>query len=513
MTRSLPLATLTVCVLLSAAAEPPKPKPAPTPAEARLMRDVSANDLRGMLSFLSSDLLEGRDTPSRGLDLAAEYIASEFRRAGLDPGGDDGYFQTAPFEQVTPVKDGFSLSLTHDGETAAAGPQDVSLSTVDALDLDNAPVFKLDLTDKAAVSAAKPEQVDGRVVVMQSQRRGMPGAAAAFALLQESKPALLVMVGEESMGAGGGGQRLVDPSHPAGEGMFSVPRILVKSGPIVELLKALPTGDAKTTATVHIAAPLTAPVKLRNVVAILRGSDPVRKDTCVMVTAHYDHVGMKPGGEGDRIFNGANDDGSGTVSVVEIARAFAASQVRPRRTVVFVAFFGEEKGDLGSHYYGTHSVFPIANTVADINLEQVGRTDSTEGPQLNNASLTGFGYSTVGDVLVKAGALTGVKIYKHPKNSDLYFSRSDNQALADVGVPAHTLCVAFDYPDYHGVGDEWPKVNYENMAKIDRTVALALLMLADDPSTPRWNPKEPKAARYLKAWRKEHPPAPEPVGR
>src|SRR5487761_2752055 len=143
MTLKLPLAMLTMSALLSAASQPAKPKSVLTAAEKQLMRGISASDLRGMLSFLSSDLLEGRDTPSRGLDLAAEYIASEFRRAGLDPGGDDGYFQIALFDQVTAVKDGFSLSLLHDGQAAAAGPQDVGLSTGQALDLDNTAVFKL----------------------------------------------------------------------------------------------------------------------------------------------------------------------------------------------------------------------------------------------------------------------------------------------------------------------------------------------------------------------------------
>jgi len=96
-------------------------------------------------------------------------------------------------------------------------------------------------------------------------------------------------------------------------------------------------------------------------------------------------------------------------------------------------------------------VFPIDKTVADINLEQVGRTDSSEGPQIANASLTGFDYSDVGTILEAAGKLTGIKVYKHEQNSDAFFDRSDNQALADQGVPAHTLCTAFVYPDYHGV--------------------------------------------------------------
>ena len=220
-----------------------------------------------------------------------------------------------------------------------------------------------------------------------------------------------------------------------------------------------------------------------------------------MVTAHYDHVGMR-GAEGtDRIFNGANDDGSGTVSVVEIASALATLKERPRRSILFATFFGEEKGLLGSRYYGKHPIIPVEKTVADINLEQVGRTDDSEGPQINRASMTGFGYSGVSTAFVEAGKAEGVEVVKHPRNSDDFFGRSDNQALADLGVPAHTLCVAFVYPDYHAAADHWDKVDYANMARIDRVVARALLMMADDPQEPKWDASNPKAARYLKAWK------------
>ena len=94
-----------------------------------------------------------------------------------------------------------------------------------------------------------------------------------------------------------------------------------------------------------------------------------------------------------------------------------------------------------------------------------------------------------------------MKVYRHPTNSDAYFGASDNQALADLGVPAHTLCVAYQYPDYHGAADHWDKVDYANMAKVDRMVARALLTIADDPNEPRWDESNPKAARYLKAWK------------
>jgi Zn-dependent M28 family amino/carboxypeptidase len=140
---------------------------------------------------------------------------------------------------------------------------------------------------------------------------------------------------------------------------------------------------------------------------------------------------------------------------------------RPKRSILFVAFFGEELGLRGSRFYARHPIFPIEKTIANINLEQVGRTDSSEGPQTATATLTGFDYSDVGKVFEGAGELTGIRVYKHPVNSDYYFSRSDNQALADLGVPAHTVCVAFSYPDYHRPGDHWDKIDYENMARME----------------------------------------------
>ena len=191
------------------------------------------------------------------------------------------------------------------------------------------------------------------------------------------------------------------------------------------------------------------PAKVRNVIGMLRGSDPVLRDTYVLVTAHYDHLGLGTG-SGDQIFNGANDDGSGTVSVIELASAFAAQKVRPKRSIVFMTVFGEEHGLVGSRYYGAHPLVPLDKTVAGINLEQVGRTDDSEGPQLRAAAVTGFDYSDVGTVLREAGELTGTRISKHPLNSDRYFAFSDNQALADQGVPAHTISVAYEFPDYHG---------------------------------------------------------------
>ncbi|MET0288728.1 MAG: M28 family peptidase, partial [Pseudoxanthomonas sp.] len=191
-----------------------------------------------------------------------------------------------------------------------------------------------------------------------------------------------------------------------------------------------------------------------------------------------------------------------TVSVIELARAFAAQKVRPKRSIVFMTVFGEEHGLVGSRYYGAHPLVPVADTVANINLEQVGRTDDSEGPQVRAAAVTGADYSEVGDILRKAGERTGTRISRHPVNSDRYFSKSDNQALADLGVPAHTLSVAYAFPDYHGPADTWDKIDYANMAAIDRTVALAVSMIANSPTAPRWNADNPNAAKYVEAAQK-----------
>jgi Zn-dependent M28 family amino/carboxypeptidase len=319
-------------------------------------------------------------------------------------------------------------------------------------------------------------------------------------------PALLISVDRSgAAGRGLGGNRLVDPESSGQPGGGSgMPLMTVFDPRLVKVLDALKADDTSARLTVRWAAPDERPVQLRNVAGILRGSDRALADTYVIVSAHYDHLGARSPAGGDSIFNGANDDGSGTVSVMELASALATLKQRPKRSIVFIAWFGEEKGLLGSRYYARHPLFPIEKTVAMVNFEQLGRTDSTEGPQLNNATLTGFDYSDMGSIFKAAGEKTGISVYKHEKNSDGYFGASDNQAMADQGVPAHTLCVAFNYSDYHGAGDHWEKVDYDNMAKVDRMAALAVWMIADNTEAPKWNESNPKTERYVKSWKARH---------
>jgi peptidase M28-like protein len=477
---------------------------------------ISADSLRGHLSFIASDALEGRNTPSRGLDIAAEYIAAQFRRAGLEPAGNDGYFQYANWALAERNMDDFELKIHNGKEAIKVSKDQVSVPTEGALNLARAGVVKVDPKDAAMIASLKPEQIEGKVVMTElpdfrredrSRWMELYRAQNEFtAKMTALKAALILSVDRlNAVGSSAGQGRLIDPEdrrEPAAT--MTATLITVHDPNVVNFYDAMKPGVSLAEVALKLSAPVEKSVRLRNVIGLLRGSDAALKDTYVLVTAHYDHLGMRPGKSGDNIFNGANDDGSGAVSVIELASALATLKERPKRSMIFMTFFGEEKGLLGSRYYGRHPMFPIERTVADVNLEQVGRTDSDEGPQLSNASMTGFDFSDVGLIFKAAGEMTGVTIYKHERNSDAFFGRSDNQALADQGVPAHTLCVAYVYPDYHGLGDHWDKIDYANMAKVDRSVALGLTMIANNTQEPKWNEANPKAARYAKAWKERH---------
>jgi len=446
-----------------------------TPQMQSTMDHISAQSLRGHLSFIASDLLEGRSTPSRGLDLAAEYIASQFRRAGLEPVGDDGYFQTATLIQREPNWDGFEMTVTSGAKTIRIDKSEAYLVPESALNLRDVPIVVADQDTPRELTRGK--------VVFAANPRGRGNF---------DQPAL-VIANSANLPTG---PQIRDPEAGPGRGAMNV----VNKPELAAFLKDNP--DARV--SIHMARSIEKPVKVHNVAGLLRGSDPKLSDTYVMLTAHYDHLGTRATGD-DKIFNGANDDGSGTVSVVEIAGALAALEKHPARSILFVTFFGEELGLVGSRYYGRHPLVPLEKTIADLNLEQLGRTDDTEGPQVGTATVTGYDFSELTGILADAGKIAGIKVYKNEQASDPYFSRSDNQALADVGVPAHTLGVAFDFPDYHKVGDHWEKIDYGNMAKVDRAVALALLHLASDAPPPKWNESNPKAKKYVDAAKKLHP--------
>jgi len=477
-----------------------------TPQIQAALDHVSANSLRGHLSFIASDLLEGRGSPSRGLDLAAEYIAAQFRGAGLEPAGDDGYYQTAEMIEVEPPKNGFEMSIADGEHVIALKSDEVTAKFHTPLEISGAGIYKLDGRDETAMKELRPEDVSGRVVV--TELPDFSGAIASNAVhrfgalvgaIERAKPLLTLMLSRD--GIAELNTRLVTAEDGKSAERL---RMIVRDSEAIRWYESLRPGVTRAVLRLRVPEAKETHVKLRNVIGLLRGSDPALKDTYVLLTAHYDHLGMRPEGPGDRIFNGANDDGSGTVSVIELASALATLQPRPKRSIVFMTFFGEEEGTLGSHYYADHPVFPIEKTVADVNLEQVGRTDAIDGPKLAQGTFTGGDYSDLPGVFRKAGTRTGVRVLNDKENGGSFFARSDNLPLAEKGVPAHTLAVALEFSDYHQTGDKWQKIDYDNMAKVDRMLALGLIMLADNPHPTRWNESLPQTEKYVEAWRERH---------
>ena len=218
-----------------------------------------------------------------------------------------------------------------------------------------------------------------------------------------------------------------------------------------------------------------------NVIGVLRGSDPALANEVVVVGAHFDHVGIRPAVNGDSIANGADDDGSGTVAVMEAARIIAAGP-RPKRTIVFAAFTGEESGLLGIRWYVEHPIVPLERHVADVQVEMIGRPDTAAGGP-GKAWLTGFERSTMGATLAAAG----LPVIADPRPSQNFFSRSDNIAFARLGVVAHTLSSFGLHGEYHTVNDEVELVDFTHMTEMVNLVARSVRIIADGPRL-QWNP-------------------------
>ncbi len=481
--------------------------------EAKTVLDrISSRSLKGHVYFLASDLLEGRDTPSAGLNIAAEYIATNFERMGLTPAGDDGFFQKARVLVREQANSGIEMTLHRGGEDFRIPPGEIRVQLPGNLDLRRAPMTYVDELDVSAAQALTAETISGRVVVMpipntkgleQKKREELHEQSHKLLdMLRKLKPAVVLYVYDTENPVRRDSVRVVsDPDANPDSNDWTVVRVYDER--FYKQLKSAKSA-ADTLLSVHLPAMTESTSTVRNVAGVITGSDPILKNTYVLVTAHYDHVGVRPDGEGDRIFNGANDDASGVASVLELAAAIAQSGYRPKRSIVFMTYFGEEKGLFGSRYYARHPLFPLKSTVADLNLEQLGRTDADGSLQVGSATLTGFGYSDLTEVIQAAGAATGIRIYDSGKNGDTYYSRSDNQALADRGVPSHTILTSFMFPDYHKESDHADKLDYNNLEKVDRMIALTLLLIADNPLPPKWKQAEPKAGKYLKAWEQEH---------
>ena len=221
--------------------------------------------------------------------------------------------------------------------------------------------------------------------------------------------------------------------------------------------------------------------ELKNVVGVLRGSDPELAKQALIFTAHLDHIGIA-NTTGDAINNGADDDASGVTAVLTLADAYTALTQKPKRSVIFMTFWGEEKGLLGSRHYASDPTWPLDDTIANLNLEMLGRPEP--GAQ-GKVWMTGWDQSDLGTLLKQGAQRAGVLVFEHPRYSGFLYRQSDNWSFVEKGVIGHSFSAGSLHSDYHKPSDEWERLRLDHMTQVIRGLFLGSLPIANGEVTPK----------------------------
>jgi len=469
---------------------PPPTEAAPAPAAIDAAEaTITAEDARAHVAFLASDELRGRDTPSPGLERAADYIAERFRALGLEPAGDDGsYMQRYPITEVT--LDTIAARLTLDGAegTALVYGTDFFVFPAPADSVAAEAVF---LGPMRALMDPPPA-VEGRIAIVvldlqagtdflvAPRRAADAGARGVLYVL----PGLVPPVAVRQIAVAAREQAFDLPLPTFGVTWANAQALLEAGGLERSALGAPPPEPAHLAGTLRMVAPASrTEARVPNVAGIVRGSDPELRDEYVVLTAHFDHVGVgAPNAQGDSIYNGADDDASGTAVVLEVAEALAALAEPPARSVLFLAVSGEEKGLLGSRWFAEHPTVPIEDIVANVNMDMVGRNEPDR--------LIGVGkeYTELGPLAERIAADNpdlGLRILEDPNPAEQAFFRSDHVAFMKRDIPAIFL-TTWLHGDYHQPSDEVDAIDADKLARVGRLVFLLTHAVADATEAPGW---------------------------
>lgn len=473
---------------------------------------ITTQNLRKHLTYLTSDELQGRETSYPGQRLAAKYIAAYFKSLGLKATGDNGtYLQQFDVEAIR-VSDATSITVKSGTEEKtfswikdfiAFTARDTSVSggaaVVGYMDNRIADSLKPKLAGKVVVAFAGQRKLAKDTSSAQLMRRMMgfrndPGSVATFIVMDDAGPASYARLSAQlaSFGVTRGQMRLKGEAQRQmrpGPLMFyistSVAKELFKtSGYSLDELREKAYQDSAFAPIILDQVAVNVDAKMikedrqsENVIGFLEGSDPVLKKEFVVFSAHYDHLGV---GTDGAIFRGADDDGSGTAMVMELAEAFAKNPVKPKRSLVFLTVAGEEKGLLGSTYYTSHPIFPLEQTIADFNTDMIGRMDTTheKTKDVPYTYLIGSDkISTELDSILQVANKETNNIqfdytYNDPNDPNRFYSRSDHYNFAKKGVP-----IAFFFTgthvDYHKTTDTIDKILFDRMVKIGQVVYYA----------------------------------------
>ncbi len=501
---------------------------------ARRVDAITAAQMRNYLTFIASDEMEGRDTPSRGLDTTAKFIAMNLTRWGFKPAGDDGTF----FQKLALKRDALDVSNTTaeiNGQRFTLGDDFISNGVAGTITGPLVYVGRGWIIRSKNIDDYKGIDVKGKTMVVlglgfpqgvtQADVRGAaPGTVvspASYAQEHGAKAILTIFNPATGQSWDQLRQRAIlnartvvekfqaPPSNLTSQ-LLGLPSVTITTRMAAALLEGekfdLPavTSRAQTpdpvppfdlssgktlsvTVTVNSAHPTT-----QNVVALWEGSDPVLKNEYVAIGAHNDHLGICAPGQPDPICNGADDDGSGTTAVLSIAEAISHAKQRPKRSVLFVWHCGEEKGLWGSRYFTDYPTIPLNKVVTQLNIDMIGRSKKDGDTNPRNKDLTGpNAIYVIGSTMMSTELgnlaqqvnksylnLTYDTKYDDPADPNRFFFRSDHYNYARKGIP---IIFFFDgvHEDYHRPGDEAQKIDYDKMEKVTRTIYMTLWAVAN----------------------------------
>ena len=526
----LPLAAAALCLVSSVAASAPDSVPT-----------FSADRIRSDVRFLSDDLLEGRDTASRGHEIAARFVASRFEALGLKPAGDNGtYYQRIMFQRIEPS--------TTPGTVTISGPAtqrqwthrtDVLVSTnplEPTYDVTAPLVFVgYGLEDsRFGLNDYRGLDVKGKIVVaLRGYPKGLPSEEGAYLStarnqIAERHGAIGVVQIDTNLSAKtrpwttnlhNDEQPHFTWVGPDGKAYVDAPGIRAKVSLTGEAADAAFAGAPRSLASIRAEAdrnggrpkgfPLKTSMRVTedakaelvsspNVVAVVPGSDPKLAGQYVVLSGHLDHIGIAPAKPGDtpqtdRINNGALDNATGVAQMLEVARAAMASNPRPRRSVLFLVSTGEEKGLLGADYFARHPTVPIDTIVGNVDVDM---------PLLlyHFTDVVAFGadHSTLGPLTAAAVAPMGIKLSPDPMPQENIFVRSDHYMFVKQGVPAVFLATGyanggaeqwekFLSGNYHHPGDDMTQpIDWDSGARFAEANYRIMRAMADGDTPPLW---------------------------
>ncbi|MEN3001452.1 MAG: M20/M25/M40 family metallo-hydrolase [Armatimonadota bacterium] len=490
---------------------------------------ITSTDLQAHLEFIASDMLEGRDTPSRGLDLAGMYLVSHLKRLGLKPGGENGtYYQTLTMRtdrvktESSVVRLGEREFRYGEGFIARAVPLSLTASLVyvghgwtnHAQSID--PYRGLDVREKVLVVLSgfprpvaqlglERAEAEGWISPEENaRRRGARAILRIDPMLMERLESQSRMWARrrllEELERDGAGIPLLIPSRALLDALCQGEEVSA-----AELIRRAESGEAGEPFTFRANKRLQIEIAVetmrehaRNVIAIAEGRDPVLKNEYVVVGAHLDHVGTgtpRHPGE-DVIFNGADDNGSGCVALLEMAEAFAQG-ARPRRSVLFIWYVGEERGLWGSRLFTEKPTVPLQNIIAKVNLDMIGRSKQLGDQNRRNADLSEpdeiyvigprLASPELGELLEQVNAqylrLRLNPRYDSPNDPEQLYYRSDHYSFAQKGIPVIFFFSGL-HEDYHRPSDHVDKIDFEKLMKVTRTVFGLVWTLAEREGRP-----------------------------